>query len=786
MNRPLRILMVASEMVPFAKTGGLADMIGSLSARLSQRGHDVRVVMPCYGWIDRAAFGAETALATMGVPMGGGATEWCTVWRTRTGSGVTVYLIEHKLFFDRWGLYHGPAMDDYHDNPRRFGFLCRAALQLCIDIDFWPQIVHGNDWQTALAPAYCATVLRDHPRLRNTATVLTIHNVSYQGVYPKSCWEYLGLGWEHFTPDKFEAYDQVSLLKGGIHFADMVTTVSPTHAREIAAPNGGFGLAPAIAAKGGAFAGILNGVDYSVWSPETDTIIPANYSSVRMHGKRICKRALQERFFLTPDGALPVIGMIGRFAAQKGFDLIAQTIDSILDHVQVQIAVLGTGEHELEHFFGILPARRPGFAGSYIGFSNELSHLIEAGSDFFLMPSRFEPCGLNQMYSLRYGTLPIVHVTGGLADTVVDYKETDGSGTGFLFHAPEPQALYDAVMRAISTYYDRPLHMHKMVQAAMDRDFSWDISCRAYEEVYERALHFAHSRGRSRHSPVRKRPAPTPTASVTIPIFQQKKDTMKSKPIVCIKIGGATIDTPGLLSELAESIKAIMDSAVPVLVHGGGKDIGRQLDLLKKQFTFVEGMRVTDAETMKHVQMVLSGDVNKRIVNVLLSHGVPALGLSGVDMNLMTAAKMTIKGQDIGFVGDVEKVDPRIIEICRDNGIVPVISPVSRGSRGEFYNVNADPAASEIAIALAADHLVYISDVPGVLVEKQVHRELRTADVEGLIAQGHVTGGMIPKLRSAADAVGRGVKRLHICGWHGAPTIGDELAIETASGTVVY
>lgn len=261
---------------------------------------------------------------------------------------------------------------------------------------------------------------------------------------------------------------------------------------------------------------------------------------------------------------------------------------------------------------------------------------------------------------------------------------------------------------------------------------------------------------------------------------------MSSKPVVCIKIGGSTIDTPGLLSELAQSIKAIQPSSSPVLVHGGGKDIGRQLDLLKKEFTFVEGMRVTDEQTMKHVQMVLSGDVNKRIINVFLSNGVPSIGISGVDLGLIEASRMTIKGQDIGFVGEVSKVDPRIISLCRDNGIVPVVSPVSRGAGGEFYNVNADLAASEIAIAIKADHLIYISDVPGVLIDRKVKHEIRTDEIEPLIAQGQVTGGMIPKLRSAADAIKRGVKRLHICGWHGAETIISELSPASATGTVVF
>jgi acetylglutamate kinase len=255
---------------------------------------------------------------------------------------------------------------------------------------------------------------------------------------------------------------------------------------------------------------------------------------------------------------------------------------------------------------------------------------------------------------------------------------------------------------------------------------------------------------------------------------------------VCIKIGGSTVDAEGLLRELGQSIKSLLPDSFPIIVHGGGKDIARQLDLMNKEFTFVEGMRVTDGEMVKIVQMVLSGDVNKRIVNALLMQGVKTCGLSGVDNNLFEASKMLMKGQDIGFVGNIDKVNTSLIEIFKIANLVPVISPISRDQAGCIYNVNADLAASELAMAIKADDLIFISDVPGVLIDKKVRREIRTSEIENLIAQGHITGGMIPKLRSAAEAVNRGVGRVHICGWIDSTTLHNELTTDKSSGTVIY
>lgn len=463
-----KILIVASEMYPFAKVGGLGDVVGALSAALCKNGHDVRIVLPRYAAIDPVALQCTTKLASMGVWMGD-AEEWCSVFETTAPGGVPCYFIEHQHYFNRSGLYHDAAMNDYSDNPRRFGFFSRAALQLCKDIDFKPDIVHAHDWQTALTAAYLKIWHWNDRHLGGAASVLTIHNAAYQGVYPKEHLNYLGLGWHNFTEDKFESYDKINFLKGGIHYADCIATVSPSFAREITTPYGGFGLAPYLVNRGKHFRGILNGIDDQAWNPATDTLLPANFLAENPQGKKACKRALQEKFDLEQMEHCVLIGIIGRFVEQKGFELLASAIEEILGTMAVQFVILGTGEQHLEFFFGNLPRRFSGRVGSYIGFDNNRAHLIEAGCDFFLMPSLFEPCGLNQMYSQRYGTLPIVRATGGLDDTVEQYNEVTGTGTGFKFWDVSRDALYYTIGWAVSTYYDRPHHCATMMRQAMQQ-----------------------------------------------------------------------------------------------------------------------------------------------------------------------------------------------------------------------------------------------------------------------------------------------------------------------------
>lgn len=487
----LKVVHIAAECVPFAKTGGLADVAGALPKALNGLGHEAIVVMPKYALIDYDVQGLNMSLNPMGVWMGN-MEEWCAVHRSDKG-GAPVYFIEANKYFDRYGLYHDADFHDYRDNPRRFGFLTRAALQLCKDIGFKPDIVHAHDWHTALAPAYLKIWDWNDAVLGKAASVLSIHNIAYQGVYSTESYDYLGLQWGNFVSRKFEDHGQINFLKGGIVYADMVTTVSPTYARETRTPELGYGLAPYLNDRGSDYVGILNGTDYDVWNPATDRLIPAQYSPNDLSGKAKCKQELQKRFLLEVNPDIPVVGVVSRLVSQKGLDLLAQTIESIVDHMTVQFVILGSGDKALESYYGALPARYPGRVGSYIGYNNQLSHWIEAGADFFIMPSIYEPCGLNQMYSLKYGTLPIVRATGGLDDSVQQYDERTGSGTGFKFWDVSAGAVYYTVGWAVSTYFDRKAHMRQMIQAAMAQDFSWEQSARQYEKVYEQALMNKHA-----------------------------------------------------------------------------------------------------------------------------------------------------------------------------------------------------------------------------------------------------------------------------------------------------
>ncbi len=483
--KSLKIVMISSEVVPYAKTGGLADVVGALPQVLRRLGHEVIVVMPRYGSIDARKYGLRRQWDSMGVWMGN-TQEWCAV-DTADNEGVPTYFIESNKYFERPGLYHDENYNDYQDNPLRFGFLTRAGLQLCQDLGFAPDIVHVHDWQTALACAYLKLWHWNDPLLGHAASVLTIHNIAYQGKYSAYFFDYLGLQWGNFTPDKFEDYGAINFLKGGIVYADIVNTVSPTYAAETRTPALGYGLAPYLSDKGDRYVGILNGIDYTQWNPEIDPLIPDRYGP-GLEGKAASKRALQARFGLEQNPHVPIIGVVSRLVAQKGLDLLAGAIERIVADMAVQFVILGSGDKGLESFYAGLPARFAGRIGAFIGYNNEIAHWIEAGSDFFIMPSIYEPCGLNQMYSLKYGTLPIVRATGGLDDTVQQYDEATGSGTGFKFWEPNPSAIYFTVGWAVSTYYDRPQHIQQMIQAAMALDYSWEKSAHEYEALYARAI----------------------------------------------------------------------------------------------------------------------------------------------------------------------------------------------------------------------------------------------------------------------------------------------------------
>jgi starch synthase len=493
-DRPLRIVFLGSEAVPFVKSGGLADVVGALPKVLRRRGHEVIVVLPKYRAINFGRSRVRRALSPLGVWMGT-REEWCAADVVAL-TGVRFYFIDSEQYFSRNGLYHDEELEDYRDNGRRFGFFTRAALQLCRDLGFKPDIVHAHDWQTALAPAYLKIWHWQDPVLADAASVLTIHNIAHQGKYPAIDYDYLGLNRQNFTPEIFEDFGDVNFLKGGIHFADMVTTVSPTYRDETLGTVGGNGLGPVLAGRAEDYWGIVNGVDYSHWDPGTDRLIPARYGPRRLASKAECKAALQARLHLEVAADIPLIGVVGRLAGQKGLDLLAGCIEQVLATMRVQFAILGAGEKGLEWFFGPLPERYPGRVGAYIGYHEELAHWIEAGCDFFLMPSRFEPCGLNQIYSLKYGTLPIVRATGGLNDTVRQYdRRRGGSGTGFKFEDPTPDAVRGTIGWAVATWFDRPKHITRMIRRAMAEDFSWDRSAELYEAAYARAIANKRARG---------------------------------------------------------------------------------------------------------------------------------------------------------------------------------------------------------------------------------------------------------------------------------------------------
>jgi starch synthase len=449
---------------------------------LRARGIDVRVVMPLYAGMPWSDFEILDGLLT--VPMWWGSARA----RVRTGhlpdSDVPLYCLEFNRYFDRPYLY-GPPGEGYSDNLERFTFLSRGALEACKALGFIPDVIHCNDWQTALIPVYVNTVEWLQP-LHGSATVYSIHNLAYQGVFDGNAIFITGLGREHYNPGELEHFGAMNLTKGALNHSTLLSTVSPTYAREIQTPVYGAGLDGVLAGRNGDLIGILNGIDVDEWNPARDRHLPVTFSVDEMAGKAACKAALQKEagFAVRPD--VPLFGVIGRLTSQKGFDVLAHALDRVLSW-DVQIVLLGTGDADAERFFAWADAQRGDRFRAWLRFDNGRAHRIEAGADFFLMPSRFEPCGLNQMYSLRYGTLPVVRATGGLVDTVQNYDEATGGGTGFMFTDLHPESLANTIGWAISTWFDRPAHIQAMRHRAMQQDNSWDRAAAAYEDLYRRA-----------------------------------------------------------------------------------------------------------------------------------------------------------------------------------------------------------------------------------------------------------------------------------------------------------
>lgn len=482
----MQILYVASEVTPFAKTGGMADVAGSLPAALARLGHEVKVVMPKYAVVDPESHGLnkrcslEVTLAGQSYPF--------TVWVGRLpGSPVDVLFLANILLFDRPGLYqdHGK---DYPDNLVRFSAFSRATLEIPKQINWYPDIIHCNDWQTALIPVYLKSHFSDEPSYKEIGTLLTIHNLGYQGVFPETDFLKLGLPRTFFTVETLEFYGKVNLLKGGLVFADILNTVSPTYSREIQTPELGGGLHGILQARRQDLYGILNGADYQQWDPTRDRYIPYRYDSQVLHGKRLCKEGLQKDCRL-PITQVPLLGVISRLTPQKGIDLILEELDELMA-LDLQLVILGWGDAEIQGELEKAARRYPYKLSVHLGLDESLAHRIIAGADILLMPSRYEPCGLTHLYSMRYGTIPIVRKTGGLADTVVDATPSNlasGKATGFVFEAVSGHAFLTTVRLALELYRNQSL-WERLMKTAMKADFSWDRSASEYLKLYDLAV----------------------------------------------------------------------------------------------------------------------------------------------------------------------------------------------------------------------------------------------------------------------------------------------------------
>ncbi len=480
----MNILFVASEVAPFAKTGGLADVTAALPKALARLGHDVRIILPRYREV-KAVKGSLTRrkIRTV-IRLGSRTLEGALAETAMSGSPVPVYFVEQPELFDRDGLYqtHGR---DFPDNLERFSFFSQAVLELVPQLNWQPEVVHAHDWQTALTMAHLRWTHAADPRWASIARVFTVHNLAYQGLFPKDAWELTGLPSETFRLDGLEFYGQINCLKAGLLSAHRVSTVSPTYAQEIQTPALGCGLDGVLRQQRDRLTGILNGIDVEVWNPKTDPHLAVRYDAARLSGKARCKAALQHQQGLPEKPAL-LIGMIQRLAEQKGIDLFLEALPRLLN-LPIQIVLLGSGDPRYQERLTSLADECPDQLAVNLRFDEALAHQIEAGADAFLMASRFEPCGLNQMYSMRYGTVPIVHRTGGLADTVMDATPrtlANRTATGVLFTEYSPKAVVKAVERAVQAFADRR-QWTQLMRTGMRRDFSWERSAKDYVSVYE-------------------------------------------------------------------------------------------------------------------------------------------------------------------------------------------------------------------------------------------------------------------------------------------------------------
>jgi len=483
-KKSLKILFLAAEVIPFAKTGGLADVAGSLPKAIRALGHDIRVAMPRYGRIGREEFGLVEVVPPFPVPMNG-ESEDASILRGTLGADVPVYMVDNAKYYDRDGIYM------YPDDAERFIFFSRAAVEMLRSsrLDWRPDIIHCNDWHTAIVPNWMKTIYQQDPFFAHTATVYTIHNLAYQGIFGYRVLEIAGIARYGFLShsEVADLDEVVDLMARGIYFADVVSTVSETYAREILTPEFGEKLDPILRDRRDDLFGILNGIDTERFNPATDEYIAQNYDVSSLEKKVANKLALQREAGLAQDADVPLVGMISRLTDQKGFDLIAEIIESMMRNLDFQFVVLGTGEQQYHEILSDLARRYGDRMAVFLTFSTPLAQRIYAGSDIFLMPSRFEPCGLGQLIAMRYGAVPVVRATGGLADTVQDFDAASGEGNGFSFREYSGMALYGALVRALETYRHKDVWCQLMLRG-MKADYSWAASARKYVDLYRHAL----------------------------------------------------------------------------------------------------------------------------------------------------------------------------------------------------------------------------------------------------------------------------------------------------------
>lgn len=492
MARPLNVLFLSSEVEPFAKTGGLADVSGSLPQTIKHFDHEIRIMMPCYGSINQRTAKLHEMIRLKDVPVPvGDRTYLATVKSsiiTNNGSKLQIYFIGNQELFSRPGLYVDPTtQQDYNDNDERFIFFCRGVLEVLKIMGWQPDIIHCNDWQTGLVPVYLKTTYRGDPFYKDTKTVFTIHNMAYQGVFPISTFPKTSLPMEMLSENGIVAYGNLNMMKSGLMFADALTTVSERYAKEIQCSSEfGYGLQDVVSMRKKDLVGIINGIDYSVWNPAVDEIIPHRYDSKTVDVKLENKKELLASVGLPFNESTPLIGIISRLADQKGFDLIGVILGQMMK-MDLQLVILGTGERRYHDMLERARHTFPERIAIHLAFNNELAHLIEAGSDMFLMPSRYEPCGLNQLYSLKYGTVPIVRATGGLDDTIEQVDPSTGSGTGFKFTKYDSGELLSTIQGALQLFKDHTL-WRKVVKNGMGKDFSWESSAKKYIHLYRSVL----------------------------------------------------------------------------------------------------------------------------------------------------------------------------------------------------------------------------------------------------------------------------------------------------------